>query len=391
MDTSSEGNVLYVRSQVASTDGRLMRYLAFMLGRGIAFRVFCWNRSGTEVSKTAIHPYVDQYQLSARTGGRYSNVLKLLRWNLAIFLYCLRNRAQIRKIHCVDFDSILPCFLFAKLYSRPLIFDSYDRYSDSRGMKGVLKTWVDKLESYLLSKADVGILPSDSRIDQYQLNSTSNLLIIENVPLFGVSKPASDGEGNTALHSVLEQLSHNRSGYRLLLSYVGVLEPEARGLENLLSCVAQQPDLGLIVAGSGPLESMVSEAAALHPNIYFVGALEYVFAEQIMALTDLHVGLYYLSNPNHKYAAPNKYFEHLYFAKPLLTSKGTPPGSLVETWSTGFTVGDSREDLFRCLAELKPAALTKAGENAGRLWRQRYANYHVDTFAITYSKAIEVK
>lgn len=389
MDKTGEGMVLYVRSQLASTDGRLMRYIAFMHSHSLAYRVFCWNRTETSASKAAEDFHIDQYLMPAKTGGRYLNVFKLIRWNFAIFFYCLRNRAQIKKIHCVDLDSILPCFLFRKLFSRPLIFDSYDRYSDSRRMRGPLKYWVDKVESYLLQKADVAILPSHCRTEQYQLACTDNLIIIENVPLFSVSKPLSVAGSNISLSTVLQQISLKRSEFRVLLSYVGVLEPESRGLENLLNCVTQMPDIGLIVAGSGPLHSTIAEAAALHPNIFFVGAIEYTVAEQIMAIADMHVGLYYLSNPNHKYAAPNKYYEHLYFAKPLLTSKGTPPGALVELCSTGFAVGDTKEDLCSFLAGITPAALNLACTNAGQLWQQRYKNYHSDTFAAVYGKVVK--
>lgn len=389
MDKSGQSIVFYFRSQQASTDGRLMRYLSFMHSHHIPYRALCWNRSGKAASGTAEHFHLEHYVMPARTGSRYFNAFKLIRWNFAIFAYCVKNRSQIKKIHCADFDSVLPCYLFSRLYSRPLIFDSYDRYSDSRRMGNPLKFFVDKIESYILQKADVAILPSRARIEQYQLKHTDNLVIIENVPLFGEAKPQSQVQDHVELRNALQQIRLKRSEFRAVLSYVGVLENDSRGLENLLTCVATMPDLALIVAGSGPLQNRMSEAAAQYPNIYFIGALDYSLAEQVMAFSDLHIGLYYLMNPNHKYAAPNKYFEHLYFGKALLTSGGTPPGEQVKRWSTGFTVADSKEALHQFLTEMTPDMLASAGEKAALRWQQQYANYYTEVFSCAYGQAVK--
>lgn len=389
MDKSGKEIVLYIRSQRASTDGRLTRYLSFMHSVNIPYRAFCWDREGATVSSAGEQFHVEHFVLPAKSGSRYFNAFKLIRWNFAIFAYCLRNRIQIRKIHCADFDSVLPCYLFSKLYSCPLIFDSYDRYSDSRRMGNPLKFFVDKIESYILRKAQVAILPSRARIEQYELKHTDNLVIIENLPVFGVSKPHPSAQTQASLNTVFEEIGKQRSEYRAVLSYVGVLENEGRGLENLLACVASMPDLALIVAGSGPLQNQMSEAAAKYPNIFYTGALDYVFAEQVMTFSDLHIGLYYLVNPNHRYAAPNKYFEHLYFGKALLTSEGTPPGEQVKLWSTGFTVTDSKEALHQFLSEITPEMLSTAGAKAALHWQQQYANYHVDVFSKAYGQVVK--
>jgi hypothetical protein len=379
--------VLYVRSQLATTDGRLMRYLAFMQQHQITCRAFCWDRTGATVNKAAEHFDIEHFAMPARTGGRYLNAWKLIRWNLAVFGYCVRHRAQIRKIHCADFDSVLPCFLFSKLFNRPLIFDSYDRYSDSRSMTNPLKYLVDQMETYILQKAAAAILPSVCRIEQYQLTSTDNLRIIENVPLFNQSALSFTAE-HQSLSTVLQQVKQNRPDYRAVLSYVGILEPEIRGLEHLISCVAALPDLALIVAGAGPLHEQMKEAAAVYPNIFFVGSLDYIFAEQLMAATDLHIGLYYSANPNHKYASPNKYYEHLYFGKALLTSEGTPPGQMVQTAATGFAVADNKEALLDFLTTMTTEQLKMAGQKAAALWQQHYANYHTEVFATTYAPLV---
>jgi glycosyltransferase involved in cell wall biosynthesis len=379
--------VLYIRSQYALNDGRLMRYLSFMQSNRLRYKVFCWDRSLDSKNNGYVDEHIENYLAPAKTGGRYSNLFKLLLWNVAIFRYCLKNKRRIKKIHCIDFDSIFPCFLFSKLYSTPLIFDSYDRYSDSRLIKRPFKPVVDWIETYILQEAEIAILPAACRIEQYKLKDTSNLAIIENVPSFSNVGYCQRSQLNNQLERIINRVIEKSSYYRAVLSYVGVLEPEHRGLENLLNCMADFPDLALIVAGDGPLRAKVLEAAS--DNIFYVGSLEYRYAQQIMAFSDLHVGLYYLSNPNHKFAAPNKYYEHLYFGKALLTSKNTPPGDLVEQFSTGFVIDDSSEALYKCLQGLDPTILQRVGSQAREHWLSHYLDYHTKVFESTYRRVVE--
>ena len=270
--------MLYVRSQLVATDGRLVRYLAFMQQKQLPYRVFCWDRAASRHLLSEAHHSTDYFSLPARTGSRYANVLKLLRWNWAVFAYCVKNRRRISKVQCADFDSVLPCFLFAKLFSRPLVFDSYDRYSDSRAISHPLKYLVDTVETYLMHKADFAILPSECRIAQYQLKSTNNLLIIENVPLFTQSKPLIASDKCAELNAVLQAVTVKRAQMRAVVSYVGILEPKVRGLEHMLSCAAALPDLTFIIAGAGPLGPLAAQYAKDYPNIYFLGALDYELA-----------------------------------------------------------------------------------------------------------------
>lgn len=388
MNKTDCGAMLYVRSQLVATDGRLVRYLSFMKTKQLSYRVFCWDRTASEHSLSDEGTHTDYFTLPAHSGSRYANVLKLIRWNLAVFVYCVKNRNKIGKVQCADFDSVLPCFLFSKLFSRPLVFDSYDRYSDSRVIGYPLKYLVDRLETYIMHKADFAILPSERRITQYQLQSTKNLLIIENVPLFGSSATPGTQDKSEKLNTVMQAVTASRSQIRAVVSYVGILEPKVRGLEHALNCAASMPDLVFIIAGAGPLDSLISRYANEHPNIYFLGALDYALAEQIMSFSDLHLGLYYLSNPNHKYAAPNKYYEHLYFGKPLLTSAHTPPGLLVEQWATGFTIGDTEDELRQFLSALDPLLLKTRGEQARSRWQKYYANYYQETFEKRYREVV---
>lgn len=87
---------------------------------------------------------------------------------------------------------------------------------------------------------------------------------------------------------------------------------------------AGRSDVELHVAGYGGLENMFAGSGTKFSNIHFYGALPSPAGLTLMASMDVVVGMYYLSVPNHLYASPNKYYEHLMLGRGMLTTVGTP-------------------------------------------------------------------
>src|SRR5690606_16441899 len=122
---------------------------------------------------------------------------------------------------------------------------------------------------------------------------------------------------------------------RWRIGYFGVLEPRHRGLEDLLSVAAGRTDVELHFAGYGGLEETVASFASKYPNIHYHEPMDSSAGLSLMAQMHVIAGLYYLSVPNHAFAAPNKYFEHLMLGRGLLTNENTAPGRKVQALSTG--------------------------------------------------------
>lgn len=60
--------------------------------------------------------------------------------------------------------------------------------------------------------------------------------------------------------------------------YVGDLKP-IKGIEELLACFLERPDLHLTIIGKGPLEEQVKKVEASCPNIHYVG---YITDQQVL-------------------------------------------------------------------------------------------------------------
>ena len=225
-------------------------------------------------------------------------------------------------------------------------------------MKGSARKVINGIEKIIAKKAKSVVLVDKARIEQHKFSENLSIKIIENVPNFSVTR----------------QQFETQNSERLSLCYVGVLEKQHRGLENLLK-VAEKLPVELHIAGFGGVESLFKNCQ--FANVHFYGSVNHERAQELMQGCDLMLGLYYLSNHNHFYASPNKYYEHLALGKPLLTSKGTPPGDKVAKYNTGWAIGDSYNELYKVLSEIDP-----------RLSVDDNGNYHL-TLKSTYLDLVD--
>nr|WP_230206634.1 hypothetical protein [Novosphingobium sp. Gsoil 351] len=283
----------------------------------------------------------------------------LVAWNIAIVGTVWRLRREIDSIHAVDLDSALTAYLAGALLRIPVIVDFYDSYPDSRGLRNTAARAARKLEGLLAAKAALTIIADPTRRGQHGIREGANLLVVENVPALAWAADPVDADEP------------------LTLGYLGNLEAWHRGLEDVLEIVASDPRYRLVVAGAGALEGRIRLAAATCERIVFHGAVEHRAGMALMARCHVILGLYYLSVENHRFAAPNKYYEHLVLGRPLLTSRGTPPGAKVEAQRTGWAVDDGARSI-RGQLEILAAdrnAIVAAGRRARAVWDESFASY----------------
>ena len=124
--------------------------------------------------------------------------------------------------------------------------------------------------------------------------------------------------------------------------------------------------------------------AVSHKNIIFYGNISNREALSLMENAHVILGFYYLSSPNHRYAAPNKYFEHLLIGRPLLTTTGTPPGDKVSTYNSGWAIDEGISALDKWWSNFTWNDACKKGGNATAIWSKNYADYFEKTLLKTY-------
>ncbi len=361
--------IFFIRSYIADFDARMGKYFEALTEAGIPFSFIGWNKDGRAVSA---RPRFHYFARQARLGGGWRNAVALLWWNAHVFWRLVKERKAVSLVHAVDLDAGFAGWLFCRLFRRPLVLDLYDKYTAVRNIRGKAGKALDALERMVARSAALTIIASAERYAQHDLQpGDERVLVLENVPNSDL-QPVAPWEANKPWR----------------IGYFGVLESQHRGLEDLLAACTGRSDVQLHVAGYGRLAPAFSAASETASNIHYYGAKESDAGLRLMATMDIVVGLYYLSVPNHRYASPNKYYEHLMLGRPLLTTTGTPPGDRVEHDVSGWAVAEGRQSLVQWLDGLSSQAVTERGHRAAQLWAERYAAYYRTHYRGEYVKRV---
>jgi len=336
----------------------------------LPYKFIGWKR-GDDNYRPQNHEII--YLSNGRLGGGWSNLYSLLKWNLFLFSSLVAHRKEINVVHVVDLDSAFVCNIFCRIFRKKIIFDMYDKYTAVRNITGVLGWLVDKVELSIAKGSDLTILAGSTRYRQLGLKSLPfNFIVIENVPAAQFSK---------------EMISQNFT--KLKLGYFGVLEPHHRGLEDLMNVVSSNPDVEFHVAGYGGLLDEVKFYDNTYHNIKYHGILSSLDGLKLMSEMHVMIGMYYLSVPNHHFASPNKYYEHLMLGRGLLTTQGTAPGEGVMKNSTGWAIAEGKEAISGWLKQLDSGQIIAAGESAHSIWVKQYADYYQKNYNEVYLDKIK--
>ncbi len=365
--------IFFVRSYSIDTDSRLQKYLQLCSISNIKYRVLGWNKDIKEEDTDVIKYYNGDFKL----GKQWLNLLAIFKWWFFVFRKLIKNRNQITHVHSVDLDCGIVCFVFCTLFRKKHIYDVYDVYTENRNIKGRMKAVINTIEKKICLSSYAYIMPEKFRLAQLSIdeNKSKRFLEIENVPF---------------IKNVDCQLQEDRgASNHIKLVYAGSLEPVHRGIENLLRAVSEDKRFFLDIAGIGPLSQLCKEYSQEYSNIFFHGQLQPTEVYQLEASSDVIIGLYYKSRDNHLFASPNKYYEHLAFGKPMLTTEKTPPGDKVLSANTGYAIGDEPEDIETWMESVayNPDFADK-GRNAKKLWDEKYDFYFDSYFRNAYLKIL---
>ena len=205
--------------------------------------------------------------------------------------------------------------------------------------------------SYLL--ADSIIFPSQSRMNfvhdayaYFSLEKKSTL--VSNVPIF--SLPAS------RLDSVLEEkLLDFCASVKRVVIYAGSLQ-QGRLLEEIIFDGKWGADVGLLICGSGSLDSSIKEAELNQNGICFLGRLSQPELAYVYSLADVGILSYSNEVANTRFCAPVKIWEYIHHDLKII---GNHNYGLQNDWAgyvDGFYVNAS--EIVSIVADIK---LDKSG------------------------------
>jgi glycosyltransferase involved in cell wall biosynthesis len=265
-------------------------------------------------------------------------------------------------VHVHDFDTLPVGYCLSRLRGVPLIYDAHEHYSRmvAIDVPMIVTRLIDRLELMLVAKSDLVITVCPDLASRYEGLKGPDVVIVTNC----VDLPP--------LEMVKAPVPHQE----VILFYGGTLEP-MRYIEETIEAVRNAENVKLILAGNGRLSQMISREAASSPNLEYLGYLEWNALMRVMATADAVLCLLDPRNENYRIAIANRLCEGMAYGVPVIASRGTLSGEIVQAEGAGIVIEWSPENLLAAIDELRDSQKCMAFGRNGRAAAQREYNWDI--------------
>ena len=361
--------VVMLRSNPVRPYPRLEKMANYLAANGYGVTVLAWDRDSDYEPKEEILKLKDTEVKIIRigikgqfSGGMKKNLKGLLKFQRFIYSWLKQHRSEYDIIHAYDFDTGYTALRCAKRFKKKMIYDIPDYYVDSHGLNGIVGKLVRKAENSVINKADATIICTEERKKQIAGTHPKKLYVIHNTPNIAVEQ-----NNNT---NVL-----GRNHEKLKLVYVGILG-KARFIDKIAEVVSKREDCEFHIGGFGAgMEKYFKDMTEKYENIFYYGRIPYDKTISLERECDVMCAIYDPAVPNHKYAAPNKFYEALALGKPLIMARNTGMASIVEKYRLGEVIDYNTDSLNEAIDNLwnKNDDFVKIFKKAKELYQSTYS------------------
>lgn len=367
--------IVLIRCNDIVSDSRAKKYIDFLQARGTDFKIIAWDRLGhaDHLPNAVYCPVPSKYNQ-----GGMGAIKDRLRWMWFILKTLFSMKDDLR-IHACDLDAAFPAAVYKMLSRRKnfLLFDIFDWISDTLYDQGrVVSMAFSFMERFSTRMADHIIICEPERIKQIPYNIDGRYSVLQNIPSFATS----------------DFLRHD-SNYRFdnhlfTLVYVGGFTAD-RCLDELIDG-ALQGLYNLNIAGYGNKDILAKlQANTQCEHLRYYGKVAYSDGLRIMSNSDIVYAMYSKKNPNHLYAAPNKYYEAMFVGKPLITTRGIIVAEKAEANGFGYAIDETLDSLAALISKISRDDVQRKAAQAARLWPQ-YSNATESYLRDTYSRLMQI-
>ena len=325
---------------------------------GYAVDLLLWSREG-RVKESAKNNGYNTHRFNFKAPYYKPSLLFYLPiWWLYEFLFLLRYRTNV--IHAFDLDTLLPAILAKVVKRTKLCYTIYDFYADilPPQVPSIIIKLFSFTEKFLIRFADALCMVDKTRYEQVRGAKIKRIEYIYNSPE-DCFKPGAELAPASEIN----------------IFYAGYLD-ESRGLEEVINAVSKLADVKLTFAGTGPVRDVIEHNLAKLPNLQFMGQISYEEVIKRELAADILFAFYDPKIPSNKYASPNKLFEAMMCAKPIIMNEGVTACEIVTEEKCGLIVpyGDVAA-IKEAVLSLKnnPELRRTLGENGRKAYENRYS------------------
>lgn len=350
--------VCIIRSNPVNPDSRVEKEAWTLKKAGYYVHILAWDRdnnfSETEdfIEVAGIKIPITRLGHKASFGEGMKNLKPYLAFQFHMRKWLKNQCFDI--IHACDFDTAFFSLGIAKNKKTRFVFDIFDFLSGDP--KNFFQKAVKKAQLRIINRADATIICTEERKLQIKGSKPKRLAVIHNTP--DASQIGNEFFGLKKTENVK-------------IVYVGILQ-DFRLLKEIADAVANFKGVELHVGGFGKYKSFFSQMADKYDNIFFYGKLNY---DQTLALEkecDIMLAIYDPTIENHRFAAPNKFYESLMLGKPVIMVKDTGMSQIVSVNGIGVLIDYTEAGFIHGLNEL--LAVKQNWKIIGEKMRSLYKN-----------------
>lgn len=324
--------VLMLRHNKVDPDPRVEKEVNSLLeNKNLNIEVLAWDRTENykyrkdTLSLDNGNVVIHRIGIVAGWGvGMKKNAIAFVKYVFRTFGWLMKHHKEYDIVHACDLQTVIPALFPICLYRKKIVYDIYDYFSDTaHGSESVLKIarW---FETRVINHASATIICSEQREEQIKPAIPKKLAIIHNAP--------AKHQIETHSPSICQSDSDKPK-----LVYVGNLV-EDRCMREIVELAKIHQDVEFHIGGMGVLETLMQETEESLSNFYFYGKMKYSDVLALEKACDIMIAFYDQKVRNHRYAAPNKFYEALGLGKPLIMLHKTGVDDVIDKYELGSTV-----------------------------------------------------
>ncbi len=343
-------------------DPRVYKEAKSLVKGGYEVTIFAWDRDG-KFPETEVLDGIRIKRFAIPSSYGSMSMVKGLRrfWKAAVKE---ARKEDFDIVHCHDFDTLPAGLKIARKMKKKVVYDAHENYASmiEFDVPRPVYLFVRFYEKRLAPKADAVIAVSEP---------IGNMLPCSYTVVMNARELEESDEKK------MKNCKDSMSQDDFVVTYIGVLEP-MRFLLEACEVINGIEGVHLFIGGYGRLEEKIRAQAQNSDRITFVGKVEYPDVMPCTIASDAIMCVFDPSNKNNRVGTPNKLFEGMMAGRPVLATKGTYSGNIVEKYGCGLAIDYSPESFKKAIIYLKehPDEAAEMGRN-GRQAAEEEFNWSV--------------
>lgn len=318
-------HIIMVLTNSFDPDPRVYKEAKTLVEMGASVEILAWDREKKYFEKP-IDNYegiiINRFFADGRYGSGVKQVLGYLKFIKQVNEHLKKTNYDY--LHCHDFDALIPGFIVKLFNSKvQIIYDEHDLfYLYFEGRKGLLNKTISKViksvEKLMLKSVRSHIVVTPNMKSLYK--SVSNPVVITNAPM-------------------KESFQQIEKSYRdkTVIGFIGAVR-YLEELKILIDVASNFSGIEIFIAGRGTklneLKKYVNDSG--YSSVEFYGEYDISQLEGLYKRIDITYLVYPVDDS--VVSLPNKFFESVITRTPLISSKGSEFGEIIENQKLGWSI-----------------------------------------------------